>query len=165
MLSKRKELCWVPSMFIKKKRAILFQIKLSSKLALLLKCWDINVWEGAIRKTVFTRAFMTCLLIWSLKPFLQAGNIIVPALSGEKLRLKEEAEVSDCGRLIQALADHFIPQAICSLTIMSWAHRAKQLGPFILRLCHLIWSWQKSCQIDKVLPLLINRWGKKPRER
>lgn len=39
---------------------------------------------------------MTYLLIWFLKPLLKAGNI-VPALSIEKLRLKEEAEVSDCG--------------------------------------------------------------------
>lgn len=50
------------------------------------------------RSRVFIKGFTTCLVICYLKPFLKTGTVTVPGSPKEKLRLREEAEVSDGGR-------------------------------------------------------------------
>ena len=123
-----------------------------------------HVREEAIQRNLeFARAFMTCLLILSLKPFLKAGAIIIPALPTKKVRLPEETEVSHCGRQFrgwQFISFHGL--------LAHWLSRAGHTMPG---------SWDLSsfssassvpttaCQMGKELPLLINRWGEKPRKR
>ena len=50
------------------------------------------------RSRVFIKGFTTCLVICYLKPFLRTGTVTIPGSPKEKLRLGEEAEVSDGGR-------------------------------------------------------------------
>lgn len=115
------------------------------------------MWEGSVQRnlsTVFKKAFTTCLLVCSLKLFFKAGTVAVPASPAEKLRLREEAEVSDCGR--QCSWWQFISFHACLLTA------CHELGswdlPFSVYV--IVFDPHKPCQIDKVLQMRKRAQGK-----